>query len=86
MMTYEGVDVQIHVFLASALVGGGLLASRPGRITPGRESPVPVGQEARWIPEPVWTTWREQPYPYKDKNYDSWVVQPVASLYPGSTK
>jgi hypothetical protein len=29
------MDVQIHVFLTSALVGGEWLASRPGRFTPG---------------------------------------------------
>jgi hypothetical protein len=35
MKTYGGVDVQIHVFLTSALVGGERLDSRPGRFTPG---------------------------------------------------
>jgi hypothetical protein len=36
MKTYEGVDVQIHVFLTSALVGGEFSASGPGRFTPGQ--------------------------------------------------
>jgi hypothetical protein len=34
-----GVDVQVHVFLTSALVGGEWSASRPGRFTPRRKSP-----------------------------------------------
>jgi hypothetical protein len=36
--------------------------SRPSRITPRGKSPgapVPVGQDARWTPEPVWTLWRK---------------------------
>jgi hypothetical protein len=32
--TYRGVDVQIHVFLTSAAVGGEWSASRPGRVIP----------------------------------------------------
>jgi hypothetical protein len=35
MKTYEGVDVYIHIFLTSALVGGEWSASHPGRFTPG---------------------------------------------------
>jgi hypothetical protein len=35
MKAYEGVDVKIHIFLTSALVGGELSASRPVRFTPG---------------------------------------------------
>jgi hypothetical protein len=33
------VDVQTHVFLTSALVGGEWSASRPGRFTPGEKAP-----------------------------------------------
>jgi hypothetical protein len=33
------VDVQIHIFLISALVGGEWSASRPGRFTPGKRAP-----------------------------------------------
>jgi hypothetical protein len=39
METYGGVDVQTHVFLTSALVGGEWSASRPGRFTPGERVP-----------------------------------------------
>jgi hypothetical protein len=53
MKTYGGVDVQIHIFLTSALVGGEWSASRPGRFTPGKEAPVTTGQEDGWTPEPV---------------------------------
>jgi hypothetical protein len=35
MKAYGGVDVYLHVFLASALIGGEWSASFPGRFTPG---------------------------------------------------
>jgi hypothetical protein len=34
MKAYGGVDVQIHIFLPSALAGGEWSASRPGCFTP----------------------------------------------------
>ena len=37
-----------------ALDGGGLSAPRRGRFTLGKDR-VPIVQEARWAPEPVWT-------------------------------
>jgi hypothetical protein len=33
------VDVQVHIFLTSALVGGDWSASRPCRFTPGERAP-----------------------------------------------
>jgi hypothetical protein len=39
MKMYGGVDVQIHDFLTSALVGGEWSDSRPGRFTPGGKAP-----------------------------------------------
>jgi hypothetical protein len=39
MKAYEGVDVQIHIFLTSALDGGEWSASRPGSFTPGERAP-----------------------------------------------
>jgi hypothetical protein len=39
MKAYGGVDVQIHIFLNSALAGGEWSASRPGRFTPGERAP-----------------------------------------------
>ena len=37
--------------MTTALEGGEMSASRPGRPLP----PVPIVQEARWAPGPVWT-------------------------------
>jgi hypothetical protein len=39
MKAYGGVDVEIHIFLASALVGDECSASRPGRFTPRERVP-----------------------------------------------
>jgi hypothetical protein len=39
MKAYGGVDIYIHIFLASALVGGEWSASRPGRFTLGEGAP-----------------------------------------------
>ena len=38
----------------SALDGGGWSTTRPGRFTPEKD-PVPIVQEARWVPGPVST-------------------------------
>jgi hypothetical protein len=40
-------------FLTSALDGGSQLYA-PEALSPGKEPPVPIGQEAGWAPEPVW--------------------------------
>jgi hypothetical protein len=40
MKTYVGVDVQIHIFLASALVEVEWSVSLPGRFTPRQKSPL----------------------------------------------
>jgi hypothetical protein len=39
MKTYVEVDVLIHIFLTSVLVGGQWSASCPGRFTPGERAP-----------------------------------------------
>jgi hypothetical protein len=39
MKAYVGVDVQIHTFLTSVLVGGEWSASRPGYFSPGERAP-----------------------------------------------
>jgi hypothetical protein len=39
MKAYGGLDVWIHDFLASALVGGEWSASRPARFTPRERAP-----------------------------------------------
>jgi hypothetical protein len=52
----------------------------PAALPPGKEPPVPIGFEAGWAPEPVWTTWRkDKSCSYRDSNSDPSVVQPVAS-------
>jgi hypothetical protein len=39
MKAYGGVDLYIHIFLTSSLVGGEWSASRPGCIIPGERAP-----------------------------------------------
>jgi hypothetical protein len=39
MKAYEGVDVEIHIFLTSALVGGEWSASLHGSFTTGERAP-----------------------------------------------
>jgi len=38
-------------------------ASRPGRLTPGKEPSVPIGWEAGWAQESVWTQWWREKFP-----------------------
>jgi hypothetical protein len=44
MKTYGGVDVEIHIFLTSALNGGEWSATSPGRFTPGE-----IASSTHWI-------------------------------------
>jgi hypothetical protein len=45
-----------YSYLTLALNGGEWSASLPGcTLPPGKEPTVPIGQEAGWLPEPVWT-------------------------------
>jgi hypothetical protein len=43
-----------YPFVTPALEGGGWSAPLPGRFTPWKD-PVPIVQEVRWAPGPVWT-------------------------------
>jgi hypothetical protein len=80
MKMYGEVEVQIQTFLTPALVLGQWSASRPGSFMSGKTSPVPIGQEAVWGPEPVWTTWREdKSCPHRDLHSDPSDFQPVAN-------
>jgi hypothetical protein len=82
MKAYGGMDIQIHIFLTSALVGGEWSVSRPAALSPGKEPEVPIIQEGWWTPEPIWTIWRRQnSWPYQDTKSDPSVVHPVASRY-----
>jgi hypothetical protein len=70
-----------YSFLTSALDGGELSASRPGRaLPPGKGPPVPIEQKAGWDPEPVWTQGLEEKSstPVKDRPP---IVQPVVRHY-----
>jgi hypothetical protein len=73
MKTYGRVDVYIHVFLTSALVGGEWSASRPGRFTPG----------THWLGG--WMGPRadldDNLAPTGTRTPDPLVIQPVASRY-----
>jgi hypothetical protein len=45
-----------YSFTTFALDGGEWLVSHPVRaLPPGKGPPVPIVQEAGWVPEPVWT-------------------------------
>jgi hypothetical protein len=50
MKAYDGVDVQIHILLTSALVACEWSASRLGRFTPGKE---PVCHWMEYLVEPT---------------------------------
>jgi hypothetical protein len=70
-----------YSFLTSALDGGEWSASRPGRaLPPGKGPPVPIGQEAGWALEPVWTQGLEEnsSAPVGDRIP---IVQPVVRHY-----
>jgi hypothetical protein len=41
---YGGVEVEIHLFFTSAIVGGEWLASRPGRFTTGERA-----RDTHWV-------------------------------------
>jgi hypothetical protein len=67
-----------------ALDGGEWSASRPGRsLPPGKGPPVPIGQEAGWAPEPIWTQEVRGKISclYRGSNIDRPVVQSVARHY-----
>jgi hypothetical protein len=55
MYATRGEKYSSYSFLSSALDGDECSASRPGHaLPPGKGTPVPIGQEAGRVPEPVW--------------------------------
>jgi hypothetical protein len=73
-----------YSLLTLELDGSELSASRPGRaLPPGKGPPVPIGQEAGWVPEPVLTQRLEEKSfrLCRGSNFDRPVVQPVARHY-----
>jgi hypothetical protein len=76
------MDEQIHVLLTSVLVGDEWSALRPGRFTPVKEHPVPIGYEAGWAPGPFWTIWRSEHFlPHRESNFHPVVAQSAVSRY-----
>jgi hypothetical protein len=71
MKAYGGVDVQIHIFLTSALVGGEWSVSRSCRVTPGDKR----------LGGPQSRSGRRGEDQNLDPNPDPSVVQPVVSRY-----
>jgi hypothetical protein len=62
MKNYGGVEVQLHHYspLHYVEMSGQLHAAVALPLR--KEPPVPIGKEAGWAPEPVWTLWsREKP-------------------------
>jgi hypothetical protein len=72
-----------YSFTTSALDGGEWSASRPVHaLPPGKGPPVPIVQEVRWAPEPVWTqSIGKILCPYRGSKLDRPVVQSVARHY-----
>jgi hypothetical protein len=85
---YEGVDVQMQVFLISALVGREWSASGPGRFTDGERVPRYPLDMRPGGPQNRPGRRGEKSCPYRDKKADPSAVEPVASRYtdrcPGS--
>jgi hypothetical protein len=73
-----------YSFTTSALDGSEWSASRSGRALPPRKGPlIPIGQEAGWASEPVWTQRIEEKSfrLCQRSNPDRPVVQHVARHY-----
>jgi hypothetical protein len=68
-----------YSFTNLALDGGEWSALRPGHaLPPGKGPPVPIGQEAGWAPEQVWTQRIQENSFARDRTP---VVQPVVRHY-----
>jgi len=59
---YAGVEIQLHVFVASALDEGGQLQVPPA-LLPQKELSLLIGQEVGWAQEPIWTQWLREKFP-----------------------
>jgi hypothetical protein len=80
MEAQGGIVYSSNSFMTSALDGDQWSVSLPGRALPqGKEPPVPIGNEAGWAPEPVWTQrLDEKPFCLcRRSNLDRSVVQSV---------
>jgi hypothetical protein len=81
MKVYGGVDVQVHIFLTSALVGGEWSVSRPGRFIP--KETVPGTHWIGWVgPRAGLNDMEKRKFlTLLGLKLDTSVVQPVASHY-----
>jgi hypothetical protein len=74
-----------YAFSTSALDGGEWSERHApaALLPPGKGPPVPIGQEAGWAPEPVWTQRLQEKIlcPRRESNPDRPVVQPVVRHY-----
>lgn len=49
----RGVEIKLHIYLTLTQSGGEWLAPCSACFTPGIGTPVPIGQETMWTPEPL---------------------------------
>jgi hypothetical protein len=52
----------------------------PIALPPAKEPPIPIGFEARWVPQPAWTLWNREKYFLPAGNWTP-AVQPIARRY-----
>jgi hypothetical protein len=72
-----------YSFTTSALDGVSGQRHAPAALYPGKGSPVPTGQEAGFVPEPVWALYLEEKCSClcRESNLDRPVVQSVGRHY-----
>jgi hypothetical protein len=60
MKTSGSVDIELHVFLTSALERSESSINDPATLALGKETLAPIGQEDGWSLEPVSTMWTNE--------------------------
>jgi hypothetical protein len=56
----KGVKIKLHTFLTSALNASKCQLQASVALSPGKESPVLIGQKTGYDPGPVWTLWSRE--------------------------
>jgi hypothetical protein len=72
-----------HTFLTSALDGGEWSTSHPDCSNTGEEPSVPIGQEAGWAPESIWTQWQREKVPSPPEEGDCLQMRSMATIRQG---